>query len=344
MPPIPPLDGLRAAAILIVMASHAGLGKLVPGGFGVTIFFFLSGYLITSILRKEAEATGTVDLVHFYAKRSWRILPPLFITLTVVLAIMLSGATATPPSVEGVAADYLFLTNYLPELGGGRSLPLPLWSLDVEEHYYILFSTLFYFVLSRIPPARGFKICAWLCVAFLAIRCGIAWATDDLARIYYWSHTRMDSILFGSCLALWNNPVADRGAWRPTIWHFAAALCVLGLCFAIRSPMFRETFRYTLQGLALFVVFSYAIQTRGLVNRLLSSGALRWVALLSYTLYLAHMPAMLIAEQQHLPFPVITGLALSVLYAAGMYVLVERPIAAWRKRPRTPGRAAATAS
>ena len=74
---IPSLDGLRAVSILIVFVSHAGLDS-VPGGFGVTIFFFLSGYLITTLLRREFEADGTIGLGQFYWRRAWRILPPMY--------------------------------------------------------------------------------------------------------------------------------------------------------------------------------------------------------------------------------------------------------------------------
>ena len=76
---IPSLDGIRAIAFLFVFIAHAGLDKIVPGGFGVTIFFFLSGYLITSILRLEASRTHKISLRKFYLRRAFRILPPMYI-------------------------------------------------------------------------------------------------------------------------------------------------------------------------------------------------------------------------------------------------------------------------
>src|SRR5258708_26476857 len=84
---IPSLDGLRAVSFFIVFAAHAGLDRIVPGGFGVTVFFFLSGYLITTLMRMEAEATGHVSLKNFYLRRALRILPPFYIVLLAATAL-----------------------------------------------------------------------------------------------------------------------------------------------------------------------------------------------------------------------------------------------------------------
>src|SRR5215813_9403267 len=86
---IPSLDGIRACSVMVVFAAHAGLRGLIPGGFGVTVFFFLSGYLITTLLRMEHEQSGQIRLRNFYLRRVYRIIPPMYIvlTLTVLLAI-----------------------------------------------------------------------------------------------------------------------------------------------------------------------------------------------------------------------------------------------------------------
>src|ERR1700739_2193320 len=91
---IPALDGLRACAILLVFVSHGGLDNLVPGGFGVTVFFFLSGYLITSLLRLEALNSGTISLRAFYTRRVFRIFPPMY--LTVALAFIAGSFRILP--------------------------------------------------------------------------------------------------------------------------------------------------------------------------------------------------------------------------------------------------------
>jgi len=331
MPALPPLDGLRASAILIVMLSHTALGKVVPGGTGVTIFFFLSGYLITTLLRIEAANTGRVSLRNFYYKRTLRIMPPMFLTIALVATLTVVKWIDHPLWPIGVLTDVAFLSNYPQLIGGWRGVYMPLWSLDVEEHYYILFSTLFALILAKVSSRRAAVVCVGLAAVPLLIRLGMAFRGADLSYVYYWTHTRLDSILWGSILALWQNPVVDDDAWKPKLWHFGLALGALAGCLALRNPVFRETLRYTIQGAALLVVFSYLLQARSILARALGSRPLRFIALISYTLYLAHMPAIAIAEHFKWHAPVITGLALAFLYAILMRAIVEKPLQALRR-------------
>lgn len=111
-----PLDGLRAAAVLIVILSHAGLGHIVPGGFGVTIFFFLSGYLITTLMVKEWDKSEKIDLSAFYLRRAVRILPPMFIAIAITVALSILGFGKD--FIYGALIwDFLFLSNYAPLFG-----------------------------------------------------------------------------------------------------------------------------------------------------------------------------------------------------------------------------------
>ena len=108
---IPSLDGIRAVSFLLVFAAHTGLGRFVPGELGVTIFFFLSGYLITTLMRSEFERTSSVDLMYFWLRRALRILPPFYL---VVLAATLVALILYPPgTVHGpsMAAELLFYAN-----------------------------------------------------------------------------------------------------------------------------------------------------------------------------------------------------------------------------------------
>src|SRR5690242_11117871 len=88
---IPSLDGIRALAVMIVFVAHAGLGSWVPGGFGVTVFFFLSGYLITTLLRMEYDRSGTISLKDFYLRRVLRIFPNMYTVLFVASALTMLG-------------------------------------------------------------------------------------------------------------------------------------------------------------------------------------------------------------------------------------------------------------
>ncbi|UZK67750.1 acyltransferase family protein [Sphingomonas sp. M1-B02] len=329
---IPALDGFRAIAILIVMVSHAGLGRVIPGGFGVTIFFFLSGYLITTMLRREVAQTGKVNLRAFYLRRSLRIFPPFYITLFLVAAIGVAGLFGEDVHAQFLVWDAFFLSNYAQQIAAYSNVPIPLWSLNVEEHFYIGFSLLFARVFVSMQPRRSATICLSLCAAVLCIRIANVALLDEYSSNYYWSHTRIDSILFGSCLALWNNPVADENPWKPSRAHLLSAIGVLLICFAVRNPVFRETFRYTLQGACLFIVFSAAIQARGFFYTLLNCEVARRVALLSYTLYLAHFPLIALFTYLGVPFAALFGIAASVVYATVMYKMIEKPCGSLRRR------------
>ncbi|MBK6583475.1 MAG: acyltransferase [Gammaproteobacteria bacterium] len=85
MPTIASLDGIRALAVMLVFVAHAGFSHIVPGGFGVTIFFFLSGYLITTLMRVEQESTGRIRYKNFYLRRIYRIFPPLYVVLIITI-------------------------------------------------------------------------------------------------------------------------------------------------------------------------------------------------------------------------------------------------------------------
>lgn len=337
----PALDGLRAFAVIAVMAAHAGIGHIVPGGFGVTLFFFLSGYLITSLMRHEAEGHGKVSLPKFYMRRVLRIFPPLYITMVLVTLL---GTTAILPigvGAIGWLSDAAFLTNYAYLWTSERGLPLPLWSLDVEEHFYLLFPVFYIAVLGSKRPVTAIAIIAILCLLELAIRLYNVASIPDTSLNYYWSHTHMDSILFGSALALWQNPALDGDAWKPKRWQTGAALLGLIMTFTIRDEAFRQSVRYTMQGITLFVLFSYILHDRGWISRLLSSWVLNRVGLYSYTLYLCHMPVFQIVQIWGPAMGEagvgIIGSILSLVYAALMYELIEKRIAQWRRAFRGTG-------
>src|SRR4051812_28766373 len=145
------IQGLRAVAVLLVVAFHAGLP--VPGGFrGVDVFFVISGFVITAMLVAELESSGRLDLRRFYVRRARRLLPALALMLTVVLllgALLSPSATQHMTALTGVAASVFAANGYLLGLGTGyfdvRADLNPLlhtWTLAVEEQFYIVFPAL----------------------------------------------------------------------------------------------------------------------------------------------------------------------------------------------------------
>ncbi len=349
------LDGLRAFAFIIVFLSHAGLGNIIPGTFGVTVFFFLSGYLIATLLRLESERYGQVSLKQFYLRRTFRIFPPLYLLL--FMALTLSAAKVLPggpPAPLGVAAQLLFCANYYKIFSLGHLVPgtRVLWSLAVEEHFYLVFPWFFVALTLWVKSVRRQVIlmaglCAlvllWRCVLVFYLGYGAPAGSQSWARLSEATDTRVDSILFGCMLAIAGNPALDKTRLSERQWKwvlFPASLAGLLLVFLIRNEGFRETFRYTLQGLLLFPVFVTVIRfpTWG-VARILNWRSVSFIGLLSYTLYLQHdwMSEAVRETLGRLGYHsaiLSYGIAgvMSLLLSTAVYYAVERPFAALRRR------------
>jgi peptidoglycan/LPS O-acetylase OafA/YrhL len=344
---IPSLDGMRAASFFLVFAAHAGLKDVVPGAFGVTVFFFLSGFLITTLMRGEVDRTGHVSLTNFYLRRVLRILPPFYIVL--VAATVLAGAgfySGDPLQPMAVASQVLHFSNYWIAVHGWSGIADGTgvyWSLAVEEHFYLLFPAAF-LLLNRLnltgrQKAFGF----WgVCALVLAWRCVLVCLLHaNVERVSLCSDTRVDSIAFGCALAVWRNPVLD-GMNRPPespLWGrvlLAGAVGLLFVTFLVRGPVFRETFRYTLQGIGLTPIFIMAVRhPRWHVFRLLNWRPMRFVGTVSYTLYLVHH-VVLRAVAQHSRLGgvanAVVALLVSLLVAWAMHVVVEKPCGRLRRR------------
>lgn len=355
---IPSLDGMRTVAILIVFLSHAGLSHVVPGLFGVTVFFFLSGYLITTLLRMECEKHGGANLRQFFLRRTLRILPPFYLILAVIA--LLTFLSVLPGGFHGqaLAAQALFAANYW-EIFGGVQPPGTeiLWSLAVEEHFYLVFPFL-YLAMCRFMPERRhqFALLMTLCAAVLAWRMLLVhqFSAIDLRsgsahhpRTCHATDTRLDGLLFGCALAVWGNPALDATRIRRSHWLWLllpSCLALLLVTFVIRSVPFRETWRYTLQGLALMPVFIAVIRySDALPLRFLNW---RWVSrlgVLSYAFYLTH--ALLLSLVSHwLPAPeglsqiqfmLLRGTLAFLLTLAASWMMhqwVEKPFLRLRRR------------
>jgi peptidoglycan/LPS O-acetylase OafA/YrhL len=368
---IPSLDGVRACAVMLVFASHAlaqaGLTGVLPGEFGVTTFFFLSGYLITTLLRLEHEQTGAISFRAFYLRRVLRIFPPFYLALAVATLLWLVGGLPNGPRFElnGVAWQALFLTNYRVILHGWWTGMAPgtwiFWSLAVEEHFYLVFPLL-YVVLLRFVRGRGRQalVLAGLCAVVLAWRVVLVLALGaGKDRTYVATDTRIDSILFGCILGIFANPVLDRTRIDHSTWKFIlvpAALLGLLVSFVIRDPWFQETVAYTLQGICLFPLFIAAVRFPAWEPfQLLNLRPVAFIGVVSYSIYLVHPSVLYGVHQWTAAFlPALAqgavALALTIAIAYGIAVAVERPAARLRKRlsralvPARPAEAAAPAA
>jgi peptidoglycan/LPS O-acetylase OafA/YrhL len=329
---IPTLDGFRAIAIIVVMLSHVGLERYAPGQFGVTLFFFLSGYLITTLLRRELDRHGRVSFAGFYLRRAVRIIPPMWLAIMLVVLFSLTGLNH-PLGFKWLGFDFAFLSNYFP----GSGVPIGLWSLSVEEHFYLLFPAVAIAIASRWGPRACAAACALVCVLELGVRIIEVARLDDFSEVNFWTHTRLDSILFGAILALWNNPVIDpedRLPGRLTSYVIGGGLLVIS--FVVRDEVFRQTLRYTVQGVGLIFVFNAAIRDVRFAHPLLENAPFRLLAALSYMLYLVHgafvQAAQPLASSIGTPAAMMVGLSLAFAFAYAARIWMEEPLAQWRRQ------------
>ena len=322
------LDGLRAVAVLIVMSSHL-ITNVVPGGFGVTIFFFISGFVITRLLVQRPDD----PLSSFYVRRAFRILPALFVYIVVSSAIVLALHG------EVFASDILATLFYYANYHDFHSLPLKVtWSLSVEEHFYLVFPLLLFSLRNRLDRLQSVLVA--ILVAALAWRgvMSLYFHASDI-RITAGTDTRIDSIGYGCLFSVIVERARAESRWdsfmnnlRRPRW---SALAILLLLFTIlvRSDQFRETLRYSLQGIAFFPLFAalfYSSSTLPALDRLLSSALARWIGLLSYSLYLWHSLGWHIAILCNLrPLQLaVFAFCFAFATAALSYFLVEKPFIA----------------
>ena len=332
---IPSLDGIRAISILIVVLAHSGLEALVPGGLGVTIFFFLSGYLITTLMLTEHARNGGINILNFYTRRVFRLVPALLISLGIAYSLTYTKMLSGGITGAGLAAQLLYFANYYGLFfDAGHTIPDGtgiLWSLAVEEHFYIFYPLLMAVMLGcALRPRTIGALLGVVCLAVLAWRIHLVLSPGFFSdRTYYASDTRIDSIIYGCILAVVMNSKQQPNRLNTMSWVDWAVLAAAGgtllLTVLDRDLVFRETIRYSIQGLALAPFFYFAIKFPH--NRLFQRLNSPWVVSLgiySYSIYLIHyvvirlivnnVPA--VKAKWFILFP--TALLLSIGYAAAI--------------------------
>jgi peptidoglycan/LPS O-acetylase OafA/YrhL len=381
---LPGLDGLRALAVLAVLAYHLGLGWAPGGLLGVGVFFTLSGYLITDLLLGAHARTGSLQLADFWLRRARRLLPALFVMLAVVTAWVALLDRSQLAALRGaVAASVAYVSNwwlisqhasYFARFGPPSPLG-HLWSLAVEEQFYLIWPWLLLAGLRLARPRAGghsraaaagrhggWQHGGWqhggLAVATLALAAASAAAMAvlyrpgyDPTRVYDGTDTRAFALLIGAALAFaWPSRDLRRDLGSGSRWCLDAAglTGLLVICAMIWRTSEYSGFMYrgglVLLSLATALVIAAVAVPGGLTGRALGVAPARWIGVRSYGIYLWHFPVIALttpADGRETLAREALQVAATIAVAALSWRLVEEPVrhgalGRWWSRLRSP--------
>jgi peptidoglycan/LPS O-acetylase OafA/YrhL/CubicO group peptidase (beta-lactamase class C family) len=346
-PYLPGLDGLRALAVIAVLLYHADL--TIAGGFlGVESFFVLSGFLITALLLSEWRQTGRVDLGAFWLRRARRLLPALFLMLVGTLAL---ASIALPDEIAKLHADLFaalaYVMNWYLVFSQQSyfdpmvrpSLLQHLWSLAIEEQFYLLWPILFGVGMRYLRPSGVLRATLAVSAASMGLMALLYQPGADPSRIYYGTDTRAGGLLLGAALALaWTPTQSSRSSSRLAGgWLDLAGVAALGALLAgyiwlydYHPLLYRGGFALVALATATTIVAATHPRARWL-PQVLRWRPLRWIGLRSYGIYLWHWPIfMLTRPYQDVPIDGLPLLALRLTIVVGLaelsYRLVELPV------------------
>jgi peptidoglycan/LPS O-acetylase OafA/YrhL len=342
----PALDGIRAVAVLAVIAFHDGYDWARGGYLGVDTFFVLSGFLITTLLLLEHRRTGTIGLLEFWGRRLRRLLPAL---LLVLLAVAAYGAFVVSPYRLGqLRWDTLSSLGYFTNwrfIAGDASYadiftsPSPvahLWSLAIEEQFYLVWPLV---VLGCVHLARGsHKLLLGVSVAGLAASAlvmTLLYDSRDPSRAYYGTDARIQTILVGAVLAIWLADRPPRRARHQRVVQVAGLLGAAAVLWSIHAVPY-ESPGYFHGGSLLFAIAVAAViaavmqPARTGLQAGLALAPIVWVGRISYGLYLWHLPVNVYLNEARVG---VGGNALNLLRlavtfacATASFYIVEMPI------------------
>lgn len=330
---IPALDGLRAVAVFLVIIGHFGF-VMVPGGHGVMIFFVLSGFLITWLLLKENERTGTISLGAFYKRRTLRIFPAFYAYWLMMVALLVATGRAV---LWPHAWSALFYTsNYYSAINGDPNNGFShTWSLAIEEQFYLLWPFLFLMLRGNLRRMTIFLAgligAVWIHRAILCYGFNI-----DQAYIYAAFDTRLDELMVGCLLAVLLKRGSLARVWQAissnVLLPFAtiAALAISIYAGEAYIDRYRDVFGFAIEPL----LFAILIVQMIALNSTRTWGWTEWQAIkflgrISYSLYLYQQLTLHAVRHALEAYPVIVQLfaaiSVTIVLATISHYLIERP-------------------
>lgn len=344
------LDGIRAIAVIMVLAYHLKLALFKSGFLGVTVFFVLSGYLITGILISEVEEEGTIDLKNFWLRRIRRLVPAvmsmavviIFVSAVVNRIIFTKGCKDFLASVLGFNNwQQIFNKVSYFEAAGVPSPFTHCWSLAIETQFYLIYPLILLGIYKLVKSRgegrakRGLLFAGvTLLLALISVILMIVLfdPQQDASRVYYGTDTRAFSLLFGALLAiLWEYRMVPRrlSASVNMVLGSVSFAVLLVMTIAINGS---SNFWYRggqFLGTILTVLMVYAVSGRKTwLSRFLSNPVLKWIGDRSYSIYLWHYPIILLISKGIKASWWITliEIVLSVVLAELSYRFIETPI------------------
>jgi len=339
------LDGLRALAVITVMAFHLGWSFVPGGAFGVSLFFTLSGYLITQVMLADHAQAGKVDLKRFWSRRLRRLAPGSIVCLIAVAVVALCGLLEGNRlrgdlfAALGYSANWRFATagtTYAQLFESAPSPVLHFWSLAIEEQFYVIFPLLMIVLL------RWRKILVPTLALLTAASVAAMVLTNSRNLAYYGTHTRAAELLIGALLALVVPVSKQIRGLAAKIFAVVGAIAFVGFVFIAMHAHTNDQWLYQ-GGLSGFSLISGAliisVLVPGPIQMLMTSRPMVAIGRITYSLYLFHWPVFVVLNRDRMGFD---GFALSatrvgvtVLLACLSAWLIENPIR-FRKVLRKP--------
>ena len=342
----PSLDGMRAISIILVYLSHLLVSsKLyttspIPGGLGVTIFFFISGFLITNLLITEFEKDHKINLKLFYIRRILRLYPPMLLMM-LCITIFLFVSQRIFLYKEIMAALFYYENYFVTYHPYYDSKYYILWSLAVEEHFYIIFPLILFFLLKKPKLLFGTIIILTIVPLLLRFIIVIHYNANHISDSYTYllTHYRFDSILYGCLTSIIINSRYSNKYFKLILSKpvYITALMVFCITMLFRNEFFRQTLRYSLQGLSFMCLIPMVIYNKKIdfFKKVLSLEGMVLVGKLSYSIYLFHYAVIKILDYFVFTNKV-TYIIVNIVFTAALslasYFYLEVPIMKIRKR------------